>query len=165
MTYQKNYTPIEVTVLLLKTALDSELINMLKNRVVTILLMLCVVLGTIPFALGATVPTTNNVYISALYVGAPHQTPNQEYVKIYNKGTTAVSIRGWKISDQGKKHTYYFPSSFVLKGKSTVTLRSGHGTNTASTLYWNKYSFIWNNTGDKAYLYNAQGKLVSTKSG
>lgn len=58
---------------------------MSKSRVLVILLAMCLVLGTVPFALGATTPTTNNVYISALYVGAPHQTPNQEYVKIYNK--------------------------------------------------------------------------------
>jgi hypothetical protein len=145
---------------------------MLKNRVIIISLMLCVVLGTIPFALGATTTTTNNVYISALYVGAPGEKPNQEYVKITNKGVTAVSMKGWKITDQGKIHTYNFLSSYTLKAKSTVTLRSGKGTNSATTLYWNKYSFIWNNHdpkhkeyGDKAYLYNAQGKLVSSRSG
>jgi hypothetical protein len=137
---------------------------MLKNRLIIISLMMCVVLGTIPFALGATTTSTNQVYISSLYVGAPHQTPNQEFVKITNKGTTAVNLKGWKIKDNGVKHTYTFPS-YTLKAKSTVTLKSGSGKNTASTLYWNKYSFIWNNTGDKASLYNAQGKLVSSRNG
>jgi Lamin Tail Domain len=136
---------------------------MLKNRVVIISLMLCVVLGTIPFALGATAPTTNNVYISALYVGAPHQTVNQEYVKITNKGTTAVSMRGWKVTDKGAKHTYKFPSTFVLKSKNTVTLYTGKGKNTSTKLFWGRAAFVWNNEGDTAYLYNAQGKLVSTK--
>ena len=86
--------------------------------------MMCVVLGTIPFALGATSQTsTNQAYISSLYVGAPHQTPNQEYVKITNKGTTAINMNGWKIKDSGAKHTYTF-SSYTLKAKSTVTLRT-----------------------------------------
>ena len=128
---------------------------------------MCLVLGTIPFALGATSATsssTNSVYISALYLGAPGEKPNQEYVKITNKGTTSVNLKDWKITDQGKKHTYVFPS-YTLKAKSTVTLRSGSGKNTATTLYWNKYSFIWNNEkGDTAYLYSAQGKLVSKLS-
>jgi hypothetical protein len=142
---------------------------MSKNRILVIFLAMCLVLGTVPFAMGATSATTNNIYISALYVGAPHQTPNQEYVKVTNKGTTAVNIKGWKITDKGKKHTYTFPS-YTLKAKSTVTLRSGKGRNSATTLYWNKYSFIWNNhdskyNGDTAYLYNAQGKLISSKSG
>jgi hypothetical protein len=145
---------------------------MSKNNFIVILLALCLVLGTVPFALGATAPTINKVSISALYVGAPGEKPNQEYVKVSNSGITAVKMKGWKITDKGKIHTYYFPSSYTLKAKSTVTLRSGKGTNSASTLYWNKYSFIWNNhdpkhneNGDTAYLYNAQGKLVSSRSG
>jgi hypothetical protein len=149
-----------------------QVIKMSKNRILIIFLAICLVLGTIPFALGATAPTTNKVSISALYVGAPGQKPNQEFVKITNSGTTAVSMKGWKITDQGKIHTYYFPSSYNLKAKSTVTLKSGKGTNTASTLYWQKNIFIWNNhdpkhneNGDTAYLYNAQGKLVSSRKG
>jgi len=138
---------------------------MLKNRVVIISLMLCVVLGTVPFALGATTPTTNNVYISALYVGAPHQTVNQEYVKITNKGTTALNMKGWKITDKGAKHTYKFPSTFVLNSKTTVTIYTGNGKNTSTKLFWGRAAFVWNNEGDTAYLYNAQGKLVSTKVG
>lgn len=138
---------------------------MLKNRVVIISLMLCVVLGTIPFAMGATPTSSNKVSISALYVGAPHQTVNQEYVKITNKGTTAVSMKGWKITDKGAKHTYKFSSSYTLKAKSTVTLYTGKGKNTATKLFWGRAAFVWNNEGDTAYLYNAQGKLVSKRNG
>ena len=143
---------------------------MSKNLILIILLAMCLVMGTIPFALGATATTTTKVSISSLYVGASGQKPNQEYVKITNSGTAAVSMKGWKITDSGKKHTYTFPSSFTLKSKATVTLRSGTGTNTASTLYWQKNIFIWNNhdsknKGDTAYLYNAQSKLVSSRSG
>lgn len=124
-------------------------------------------MGTVPFALGATEKiggSTNSVYISALYVGARGEQPNQEYVKITNSGKTSVNLKGWKIKDKGAKHTYTF-SSYTLKSKATVTLRSGKGRNSGSTLYWNKYSFIWNNNGDTAYLYNAQGKLVSKRYG
>jgi hypothetical protein len=138
---------------------------MSKNRILVIFLAMCLVIGTVPFALGATAPTTKNVYISALYVGAPYQTINLEYVKISNKGTTAVSMRGWKITDQGSKHKYSFPSSYALKSKSTVTLYTGKGKNTATKLYWGMGWYVWNNTGDTAHLYNAQGKLVSSRSG
>ncbi len=135
--------------------------QMLKNKLAIAIVAMCLVLGAAPFALGA---SSSPVYISSLYVGAAHQTPNQEYVKISNSGTTAVNLKGWKIKDRGAKHTYIFPS-YTLKSKSTVTLRSGLGKNTTSTLYWGKNIFIWNNTGDTAYLYNTQGKLVSSKSG
>ncbi len=139
--------------------------TVLKNRLITILVVMCLILAIAPTALGATTQTsTNNVYISALYVGAPHQTINQEYVKITNKGTTAVSMKGWKLTDKGKKHTYYFPSSYTLKAKTTVTLYTGKGTKTATKLYWGQGWYVWNNDGDTAYLYNAQGKLVSSKT-
>jgi hypothetical protein len=136
---------------------------MSKTRLSILILIICLVLGTIPFAMGATA-TTNTVTINKLYVGAPKELPNQEYVQVTNTGTAAVNMNGWKITDKGALHVYTF-SGYTLKAKSTVTLRSGSGKNTATTLYWNKYSFIWNNTGDKAYLYNAQGKLVSSKAG
>jgi parallel beta-helix repeat protein len=111
------------------------------------------------------VSTSTNVYISDLYVGAPHQTINQEYVKITNKGTTAVNMNGWKITDKDQKHTYQFPATFTLKAKTTVTLYTGKGTNTATKLFWGKGVYVWNNEGDTAYLYNAQRKIVSTKNG
>jgi hypothetical protein len=127
---------------------------------------MCLILGTVPFALGANDKisgSTSSVYISALDVGARGEQPNQEYVKITNKGAASVNLKGWKIKDKGAKHTYTF-SSYTLKSKASVTLKSGSGKNSGSTLYWNKYSFIWNNEGDTAYLYNAQGKLVSSKT-
>lgn len=137
---------------------------MSKIRLSIMVLMLCLILGTVSFAMGATPTNTNTVSISNLYVGAPHETVNQEYVQITNSGTTAVNLNGWKIEDEDAKHVYTF-SSYILPTKSTVTLRSGSGVNSANTLYWNKYSYIWNNDGDTAYLYNAQGTLVSTKAG
>ena len=104
------------------------------------------------------------VNVSGLYLGVPGESPNQEWVQVTNQGTTAVNLQDWKITDEGAKHTSVF-SSYTLNSTSTVTLYSGSGTNTANTLYWNKEAFIWNNEeGDTAYLYNAQGKLVSTKS-
>jgi PKD repeat protein len=117
--------------------------------------------SNVPFAFD--IPA-NSINISSLYVGASHQKSNQEYVEILNNGTDSVNLKGWKITDKDSKHVYVFPS-YTLKAKSTVTLRSGHGINTATALYWNKYSFIWNNNGDTAHLYNAKGKLVSSKKG
>ena len=140
---------------------------MFKNRIVVLFLAMCLILGTVPFALGATVKTssaTNTLYISALDVGAPYETANQEYVKITNKGKTAVNMKGWKITDKGTKHTYKFSSSYTLKSKATVTLYTGKGRNTATKLYWGRVAHVWNNEGDTAYLYNTQGKLVSSKT-
>jgi len=66
----------------------------------------------------------------------------------------------------------YSRRSVNMNAKSKVTLKSGSGKNTASTLYSQKNILIWNNHdpthheyGDTAYIYNAQGKLASSKSG
>lgn len=74
-------------------------------------------------------------------------------------------MKGWKIKDGTRKHTSSFPSTFTLKSKATVTIYTGKGTNSATKLYWGSGAFVWNNEGDTAYLYNAQGTLVSTKTG
>lgn len=140
---------------------------MLKNRIVVIFLAMCLILGTLPSALGATArsSSSSSVYISALDVGAPHETANQEYVKITNSGKTSISMKGWKITDKGAKHTYKFPSSYTLKSKTTVTIFTGKGRNTTTKLYWGRIAHVWNNEGDTAYLYNAQGKLISLRRG
>lgn len=82
-----------------------------------------------------------------------------------NKGTKPVSMKGWKLADKGKKHTYYFPSSYTLKDKATVTLYSGKSRNTATALYWGQGWYIWNNDGDTAYLYDAQEDWFLVKHG
>ena len=83
-----------------------------------------------------------------------------EWVQISNKGSSPVSLNGWKIEDEGSKHTYTFPS-YTLNSGTTVTVYTGKGTNSATELYWQLDDPIWNNDGDTAYLYDNSGKLVS----
>ena len=62
----------------------------------------------------------------------------------------------------------YTFGTFTLKAGKTVTLRTGRGKNTTTTLYWGRsggtYAYIWNQTSDTAYLRNAAGKLIDTCS-
>ncbi len=102
---------------------------------------------------GITSSAESMVYVSDLSL-------QDEWVEITNKGSSPVSLKGWKIEDEGSKHTYTFPSC-TLDSKATVTLYTGEGTDTATELYWGKSS-IWNNDGDTAYLYDDSGKLVAT---
>lgn len=84
-----------------------------------------------------------------------------EWVEITNRGSSPVSLTGWKIEDDGSKHTYTFPSC-TLDSQATVTLYTGEGTNTATELYWGSGSPIWNNDGDTAYLYDNSGNMVAS---
>ena len=36
------------------------------------------------------------------------------------------------------------------------------GTNTAGTRYWGSGNYVWNNTGDKAYLRTSSGTSIDT---
>jgi len=89
---------------------------------------------------------------------------NQEWVRIKNTCAVRKSIGSWKIHDYGKIHVYKFASTVSLAAGATITLRSGLGTNTATTRYWQRsYGAVWNNTGtEKATLRNASGSIVHT---
>lgn len=93
------------------------------------------------------------VYVSDLSL-------QDEWVEITNRGSSPVSLKGWKIEDDGSKHTYTFPSC-TLDSRTAATLYTGEGADTATELYWGSGSPIWNNDGDTAYLYDDSGKLVA----
>ena len=94
------------------------------------------------------------VYVSDLSL-------QDEWVEITNKGSSPISLKGWKIEDDGSKHTYTFPSC-MLDSQTAATLYTEEGTDTATELYWGSGNPIWNNDGDTAYLYDDSGYLVST---
>ena len=96
----------------------------------------------------------STVYVSDLDL-------QDEWVNISNKGSSPVSLNGWKIEDDGSKHTYTFPS-YTLNSGAYVTVFTGKGTRTATELYWQLGSPVWNDDGDTAYLYDNSGKMVST---
>jgi hypothetical protein len=86
---------------------------------------------------------------------------NREYIRLRNTTAKPLKITGWTVRDTDG-HYYKFPAT-TIKAKSTVTLKSGSGTNGISTRYWNLDGFVWNNSGgDKAYLRNSSGKLIHT---
>lgn len=136
---------------------------MLKNRILITSVLLCFV-SAIILILPCTPAQAGQagakyVYVSDLKVKGP--LPTSEYVKISNKGTLAVNLKGWKITNKTKKYQYVFPS-YVLKGKSTVILYTGKGKNTSKAFYWGMSKGTWNDGGDTAYLYCSIGKLMST---
>jgi competence protein ComEC len=99
----------------------------------------------------------STVYVSDLSL-------KDEWVKITNRGSSPVSLTGWKIEDDGSKHTYTFPSC-TLDSQTTATLYTGEGADTATELYWGSGSPIWNNDGDTAYLFDDSGNLVASLEG
>jgi hypothetical protein len=85
-----------------------------------------------------------------------------EAVTVRNGGSSPADLTGWSIHDEGSNHTYRFPAGFTLPPGGSVTVRSG-GPAGPGELAWTGQS-VWNNTGDTAYLVNAGGALVSSRS-
>lgn len=83
----------------------------------------------------------------------------KEYIQLKNTGKKTLTLTGYVIRDNGPQK-FTFPKGAKLAPGKTLTIRSGKGKNTASTLYWGKASYIWNNTGDTARLYSPKGKLL-----
>jgi len=111
----------------------------------------------------------STIVITRVYVNSPgsdrgtNKSLNAEYVQIKNTGTKSRSLKGWTLRDESR-HVYTF-GSFTLSAGKTVTVRTGTGTNTSATRYWNKSWYVWNNSGgDSATLRNAGGSGVDTCS-
>ena len=86
---------------------------------------------------------------------------NKEYIKVKNTSSKTLTLTGYTIRDNGPQK-FTFPKGTKLKKGKTLTIRSGTGKKSSSVLYWGKASYIWNNTGDTARLYNSKGKLLES---
>ena len=86
---------------------------------------------------------------------------NAEWVRVTDSSRTAsYTLTGWTIRDRAN-HVYKF-GSFTLKPGASVTLHTGKGTNTSTNRYWGQGWYVWNNTGDEAYLKNTGGTTKDT---
>ncbi|AKI97662.1 lamin tail domain-containing protein [Kosmotoga pacifica] len=89
---------------------------------------------------------------------------NPEIVHIKNLGTASVNLIGWKLKDDSNYFVYTFPN-FTLDPGGEVRVYSGKSPmpEGENNLWWSG-RFIWNNSGDTAYLYDSAGATVSTYS-
>jgi hypothetical protein len=86
---------------------------------------------------------------------------NREWVQVRNFGTKPWTLTGWSIRDV-TGFRFKFPEGFTVEPGATVSIHTGSGRNRPLHLYWGQGSYVWNNTGDKATLKNASGKVVDT---
>jgi hypothetical protein len=103
------------------------------------------------------------VYINEFKLGTDNN-PNNEWVSIKNNKKSSVNLKNWIIKDYEQVYNYsYKLSYFNLDAGETVTVHTGKGTNTSSDIYLGLDKCIWNNSGDKVYLYNSNGNLIDTQ--
>jgi len=131
--------------------------------------MLAVVLSAAALLLpvaSAAQAATSSVRFGLIYYNSPgsdtgsNASLNAEFARIKNTGSTSRNLTGWTLRDNAN-HVYTFGSFRLAAGKS-VRVHTGKGTNTATNLYWGHSWYIWNNTGDTAYLRNSAGAEKDT---
>lgn len=116
-----------------------------------------------PVVLPAVADATPVVRITKIHYGQTGTNLNTEYIVFKNTTGSARSIKGWKIvsAPASDKQYYVFPAT-KIKAHGSLTLYTGHGTNSAGKRYWNANSARWDNDGDKAVLKNSKGSTVDT---
>ena len=78
-----------------------------------------------------------------------------EYIVIKNFGCAPVNLAGWRIYSKGGQR-YTFPTVILQAGES-IAVHSGPGA--SGELIWTR-KYVWNNKGDEAILYDAEGNVV-----
>ncbi len=97
--------------------------------------------------------------INADAEGDDRENLNDEYVNLENVGDEALALGGWTVEDEAGKE-YTFSSGFTLESGTTVTLRTGSGTDTETDLYWGASNPVWNNGGDTVIIRTADGERM-----
>jgi hypothetical protein len=107
-----------------------------------------------------TATPTGHATITTIVFDPPD--PLAEYVQIQNTSGAPLDMAGWTLRDVAN-NTYTFPA-FSLATGASVRVWTNSGANDAANLFWGRSSAVWNNTGDTAYLRDAQGALVAQYS-
>ncbi len=98
---------------------------------------------------------------------------NEEYVVIENEGPENVSLAGWSLMDETKtgerRHVYKFPQTVSLSSREKAVVHTGPGKDgfeegkpSKWNLHWGRHAFVWNNEGDTATLFDAEGNKVDS---
>lgn len=86
----------------------------------------------------------------------------REFVMISNRSSATVDLTGWTLVSTIGDQRFTFPSGYTLDAWSDVFILSGLNNFyvTNPHFYWTTEN-MWNNNGDTAQLYNANGVLIN----
>jgi hypothetical protein len=113
-------------------------------------------------AVGA-VQLTKIVYDSPGKDTGTNTSLNGEYVRLTNRTKNAINLRNWTLRDAAGR-VYTFTTDHSLGAGKNVYVLTGKGTNgtPAAHRYWGSKSYVWNNSGDTAYLRDATKKTIDS---
>jgi ribosomal protein L21E len=141
----------------------------LKNRLIGLVSALAIAVGGSLAAAAPAQAATPAILITKVYYNSPgsdtgsNTSLNGEYVQLTNKRSYAINLKYWTLRDKSN-HVYKFTSDFKLGAGASVYIHTGKGTNTSTHRYWGLSGYVWNNTGDAAYLRNSAGTGIDSCS-
>lgn len=126
-------------------------------------LSVCLLALVSPLVAAAPAFATPMVRIVKIHYKQTGTNLDTEYVVLKNTTGQTIHLSGWKVisAPSSDNQHYVFPATTLGAGK-TITLYTGHGTDTATKRYWNATSPRWDNDGDKAILRNTSGTVIDT---
>ena len=98
-----------------------------------------------------------------MFDGAVPNVESDEYVEIKNFDNRVIRLGGWKLHDEGVKHTYIFPS-YTMQPGQVCRVYTNENHPEWCGLNWGNGSAIWNNNGDEATLLDSSGAVIDTCS-
>ncbi|HEY7273864.1 MAG TPA: lamin tail domain-containing protein [Actinoplanes sp.] len=133
---------------------------------------LVAVVGATLGVAGPAQAATPAVQITKVYYNSPgsdtgsNTSLNAEWVRLTNTRTYTINLKGWTLRDKAS-HVYTFTSDYSLGAGKRVYIHTGKGTNGSPDYqhrYWARAWYVWNNTGDTAYVRNPSGTLIDSCS-
>lgn len=99
---------------------------------------------------------------TGIYISMVTLTGFVESVVISNNTADTVNLSNWKLVSEVGAQEYIFPEGTEIPAQGQLKLVSGRGAKVdqPGVILWNN-SYIWNNEGDPAVLYDPSGQLVS----
>ena len=84
-----------------------------------------------------------------------------ESVELVNSGGESITLRGWTLHDEGRKHETDLSRVILDPGQRIVMLSGEDTLDVPGTFRWTGRN-VWNNDGDQATLLQRNGAVVST---
>lgn len=123
------------------------------------------VIGIVAMLAPVAQASSRPVVIRKIYYNSPgpdtgsNWSLDHEWVKLHNRTGHRVTLTGWTLRDRSG-HVYTF-GTYRIKAFGHVKIRTGSGVNTQTNRFWGRSWYVWNNTGDRATLKNANGIVKS----
>jgi hypothetical protein len=86
---------------------------------------------------------------------------NNEWISLINTGAKPVNLKGYTIRDKAN-HVHVLGNVTIAAKNGRLWLHTGKATGTTTHRYWGQGNYVWNNTGDTAYLRRPTGATVDT---